>query len=158
MNNPILLKITGEVDNPVELTFDDLAAIDPAQQLTNVLELTGKYSGDAVRLTGLLELAKVNPAATYLGLHGSADDFHASIPLQPVLEKAFVIYRMEGQPLDTKNGGPARFFFPDHTACQLDELDECANVKFLDHIELTVGKGYDNRPQDDQQHEALHRE
>jgi hypothetical protein len=29
-------------------------------------------------------------------------------------------------------------------------------VKFLDHIELTVGKGFDNRPQDDEEHARLH--
>ena len=53
---------------------------------------------------------------------------------------------------------PARFFIPDHAACHTDEVDECANVKFVDHIELTVGKGFDNRPEDDEEHERLHRE
>ena len=38
----------------------------------------------------------------------------------------------------------------------MDEIDECANVKYLDHIELTAGKGHDNRPHDEQQHAALH--
>lgn len=156
MNDQVLIKITGEVDNPVELTFDDLGAIDPATQLTNVDSITGKYPGDAVKLAGLMNLVKVKSSATHIGLHGSADDFHASIPLSAVLEKAFLIYRLEGKPLEVKNGGPSRFFVPDHAECQMDEIDECSNVKFLDHIELTVGKGFDNRPTDDESHRRLH--
>jgi hypothetical protein len=65
---------------------------------------------------------------------------------------------MEGAILSVDQGGPFRFFIPDHAACQMDEIDECANVKFLDHIEFTAGKGHDNRPQDEQQHAALHAE
>ena len=85
------------------------------------------------------------------------DDFHASIPLEPVRNKALVIYKLDGKPLDDSAGGPFRFFVPDHAACHTDEIDECANVKFLDHIELTVGKGFDNRPQDDEEHAHLHK-
>jgi hypothetical protein len=31
-------------------------------------------------------------------------------------------------------------------------------VKFLDRIEFTIGKGHDNRPEDEESHQALHRE
>ena len=157
MNNDVLLKITGEVEKPLELTFADLAAIPQDHQLTNVIGITKKYPGDAIKMSGLLEWVGLKSIATHIGLHGSADDFHASIPLAPVLEKAILIDRLDGQPLNIQNGGPTRFFFPDHAACHVDEIDECANVKFLDHIELTIGKGFDNRPHDDAQHEALHR-
>ena len=40
----------------------------------------------------------------------------------------------------------------------VDDIDECANVKFLDHIELTAERGFDNRPEDEEEHARLHRE
>ena len=55
-------------------------------------------------------------------------------------------------------GGPTRFIIRDHAACHADEIDECANVKFLDRIEFTIDKGFDNRPSDDEQHAKLHQD
>jgi DMSO/TMAO reductase YedYZ molybdopterin-dependent catalytic subunit len=155
MSNPVL-KISGEVSNPVELTFDSLAEMDPQYQITDVSKIDPKRQGDAVRLVGLLKLAGVNSTAKYLGLHSQADNFHASIPLTPILDRAFLIYRVNGQPLRAKNGGPFRFYIPDFAACHTHEIDECANVKFVDHIELTQTIGLDNRPHDGQEHEELH--
>ena len=91
-------------------------------------------------------------------MHSSTDNFHASIPLAPVRERSLLIYQLNGQPLQPQAGGPVRFLILDHAACHTDEIDECANVKFVDHIELTVAKGFDNRPEDDDAHEQLHRE
>lgn len=156
MNNEILLRIAGAVAQPRELTFADLAAIDPQYQIADVSSLAGGRPGTAVTLEGLLRLAGASPEAKYLGLHAAADNFHASIPLDGVREKAFLIYQLHGQPLDKKAGGPCRFFVPDHLACRSAEIDECANVKFVDTLELTVEKGHDNRPHDDAAHAALH--
>jgi DMSO/TMAO reductase YedYZ molybdopterin-dependent catalytic subunit len=152
----VLLKITGEVKSPRELTFADLAAMDPRQQIIDVSRLAAGRKGDAVRLAGLLALARPRAGAKYLNLHATADNFHASIPLSAVTEKAIVIYRLEGQPLSAKAGGPVRFFIPDHKACHTDEIDECANVKFVDTFELAATRGFDNRPHDEQEHADLH--
>ena len=152
----VLLKITGEVESPRELTFADLAAVDSRQQIVDVSQLAAGRKGDAVRLARLLALAKPKPGAKYLNLHATTDNFHASIPLSAVTDKAIVIYRLEGQPLSVKAGGPIRFFIPDHKACRTDEIDECANVKFVDTIELAATRGFDNRPHDEQEHAELH--
>lgn len=151
-----VLKIDGEVDRPQRLSFADLEAVDQSQQIVDVSRLDPKRKGDAVTLAGLLDLAGVRSSATHLGLHGTLDNFHASIPLGPVADRGILIYRLDGQPLDVSAGGPFRFYIPDHAACHTDEIDECANVKFVDHIELTAGKGFDNRPEDDEEHERLH--
>ncbi len=151
-----MLTIEGEVMQPRSLTFDDLASIDRAYQVTDVSRLVPGRKGDAVRLEGILQLVQPRTTARYLGLHSRADDFHASIPLVAVADRALVIYRLDGQPLPAKAGGPVRFFIPDFAACHTDEIDECANVKFVDRIELTATKGFDNRPHDGAEHEALH--
>lgn len=152
-----MLTISGEVQDPRSLTFDDLAAIDPEYQVVDVSRLVPGRNGDAVRLSGILQLVQPLPTAQYLGLHSSTDDFHASIPLAAVADRALVIYRLERQPLPLASGGPVRFFIPDFAACHTQEIDECANVKFVDRIEFTTEKGFDNRPHDGAEHEELHR-
>ena len=156
MNDLALLKIDGEVEFPASLTFADLAAIRAEHQAVDVSRLAPKRQGDAVKLAGLLALVRAKPVAKYLGLHSSIDNFHASIPLDVVRDRGLVIYRLDGRPLPLKAGGPVRFFIPDHAACHTHEIDECANVKFVDHIELTATKGFDNRPLDEQSHAELH--
>ncbi len=150
------ITIDGEVDHPLKLSFDDLSRIEPAQQVIDVSRLDAKRSGDAVRLTALLQMAGVKPTAQYLTLHASADDFHASIPLAAVRDAAVLIYRLNGLPLPAKSGGPVRFFIPDFAACHTAEIDECANVKFVDRIELSAQRGRDNRPSEEEEHARLH--
>lgn len=152
-----MLTISGDVQQSRSLTFDDLAAIDSAYQIVDVSRLVPGRKGDAVRLSGILQLVQPLPTAQYLGLHSSTDDFHASIPLAAVADRALVIYRLDGQPLPIAAGGPVRFFIPDFAACHTHEIDECANVKFIDRIEFAATKGFDNRPHDGVEHEELHR-
>jgi DMSO/TMAO reductase YedYZ molybdopterin-dependent catalytic subunit len=156
MSDRPALRITGEVARPGELTYDDLAAMPADAQILDVRRIDPKRRGDAVKLSELLRRAGVLPSARYLGLHSQVDDFHASIPLAPVLERAFVIYRLDGEPLTASQGGPFRFFIPDFAACHTHEIDECANVKFVEHMELTSAMGIDNRPHDGAEHEQLH--
>ena len=156
MSNENVLRIDGEVEKSRELTFTDLAAIDASHQVIDVSQFDPKRRGDAVKLSGLLESVGANRSAKYISLHSTRDDFHASIPLAPVRDRAFLIYRLNGAPLDVTAGGPFRFYIPDHAACHTDEIDECANVKFVDHIELTAERGFDNRPDDEEEHAKLH--
>lgn len=151
-----VLRVDGEVSQPLELTFDDLAALPIADQVADVSRFHPKRQGDAVTLEALLARAHPKPGATYLTLHATADDFHASVPLAEVRGEGLIVYRLAGGPLPARNGGPIRFLIRNAAACQTDELDECANVKFVDRIELTAGRGRDNRPQNEAEHAKLH--
>jgi DMSO/TMAO reductase YedYZ molybdopterin-dependent catalytic subunit len=151
-----VLRIDGEVENPLSLSFADLAAIEGPFRVPDVSRIDPKRKGDAVRLAGLLERARPKSTVQYLTLHSSTDDFHASIPLAAIRERAILIYRLDGRPVPASAGGPVRFFIPDFAACHTDEVDECANVKFVDRIELTAQRGFDNRPHDAKEHVDLH--
>jgi hypothetical protein len=151
-----ILRIDGEVAQPLDLTFDDFTAIPAAEQVHDVSRFHPKRQGDGVTLDSLLARVAPKDSATYLTLHATSDDFHASIPLAEVRHEGIVVYRLNGGPLPVKNGGPIRFLIRNPAACHTDELDDCANVKFVDRIELTAGKGLDNRPHDDVEHEKLH--
>jgi len=151
-----VLTITGQVENPISLTFDELTQLPLEAQVADVSRFDSKRGGDAVSLAAIVALARPKADVKYLGLHSSTDDFHASIPLAPIVDRAFLIYRVSGAPLDAKAGGPFRFYIPNHKACRTDEIDECANVKFVDKLEFTTEKGFDNRPHDEAEHADLH--
>jgi DMSO/TMAO reductase YedYZ molybdopterin-dependent catalytic subunit len=151
------LVIDGEVERPALVSFADLAALAEAHQVPDVSRLDPKRKGDAVKLAALLERVRPKPSVKYLTLHSSSDDFHASIPLEAVRDRAILIYRLDGRPLPESAGGPVRFFIPDFAACHSGEIDQCANVKFVDRIEFTTSRGIDNRPQDENEHAKLHK-
>jgi hypothetical protein len=91
-----------------------------------------------------------------LTLHADHDDFHVSIPLQAVRGEAIVVYKRGERRLGPEHGGPIRFLIRDPSACHTNELDDCANVKYLSRIELSVRRGRDTRPDDEAAHAALH--
>ncbi|MGV3605719.1 MAG: molybdopterin-dependent oxidoreductase [Planctomycetaceae bacterium] len=152
----VKLIVRGEVENPCQLSMADLQGLPATCQIEDVSSLTAGRAGSAIRLSGLLAFVKPKATAKYLTLHAARDDFHASIPLEAIADKGILIYRVGSEPLSVKAGGPYRFFIPDHAACRVAEVDECANVKFVDEIEFSATRGHDNRPHDDAEHAALH--
>ena len=151
-----ILRVDGAVERPLDLAFGDLLAIPEADQVADVSRFQPKRQGDGVTLEALLRLAGPKPEANYLTLHAGKDDFHVSIPLEATRGEGIVVYRLGDAPLGPENGGPIRFLIRDPAACHTDEMDDCANVKYLDRIELTVRRGRDTRPADEGAHATLH--
>lgn len=130
------LRVRGLVQVEADFSVDDLAAFRVEHQIPDVSTIGFRRPGKAVRLAAVLADLFVSPEANRLRLIASADGFQADVPLQGALEQAVVIYMLDGQPLDATSGGPFRFWIPNHSDCGESELDACANVKFLDTIEL----------------------
>ena len=158
MSSSVLLQVDGDVTGKRAFTWEDLTAIDPQWQIPDVSQLGPTRSGGAVWMRGILEAVKVCPEAKYITLHSKRDNFHASLPIDAILDRGMFIYRQQNQPLAAAAGGPIRFFIRDHTDCHNGEIDECANVKYVDRVEFSKQKGFDNRPLDDDAHEALHQQ
>lgn len=156
MEDPNVLILDGAVEQPLRLTYDDLSAFPESGQVRDVSRFQPSRQGDGVMLDALLERARPHADANYLTLHADRDDFHVSIPLQAVRGECIVVYRLGDGPLELKQGGPIRFLIRDPSACHTTELDDCANVKYLSRIELTVRRGRDTRPADEAAHAALH--
>lgn len=150
------LRVDGLVEHPAKWTFDDLSKFAEVDQVRDVSRFPSKKAGDGVSLEAILSRVGPLPGATYLTLHASRDDFHASVPLNPIRAEGILVYRLGDASLPESQGGPFRFLIRDPTACHTSELDDCANVKYVDRIELTSGKGHDTRPTDDAEHDALH--
>src|SRR6478672_11947401 len=152
MGQHVLLRLDGAVEHPLDLTFEDLSGLPVEAQVHDVSRFHPNRQGDGVVLEAILERARPRPEANYLTLHADRDNFHVSVPLQAVRAEGIVVYHRGGLPLATEQGGPIRFLIRDPAACHTDELDDCANVKYLSRIELSVRKGRDTRPTTDEEH------
>lgn len=141
--------IGGDVRKPASLSESDLA-VSPGQIADVSLVIPGRQ-GVAVRLGSLLESAGVNEGVTHITLTAEGGRFSASVPLAAV-EGALIVYRLGGDPLPRTMGGPFRFLIPDARSCRDvgAAVDLCANVKFLEKIELTRGPGRDTRPSEEE--------
>ena len=154
--NEVLLKITGAVEHPLELTFADLAAFSDSDQFADVSRLHPSRRGDGVILDAILDRAAVRPGAAFLILHADKDDFHVCVPLEAIKGQGIVVYRLGTTALSTEQGGPIRLIIRDPSACHTGDLDDCTNVKYLSRIEITDRRGRDTRPETESAHAALH--
>ncbi len=157
MSEETVLTVDGLVERPLRLTIADLDAVPDEARVADVSRFHPKRQGEGVQLAAILERVGVRPEANYVTLHADRDDFHVSVPLEPLREQGILVYRLGGEGLGVDQGGPIRFLVRDPSVCHTGELDECANVKYLSRIELTSRRGRDTRPTTDAEHEALHR-
>jgi DMSO/TMAO reductase YedYZ molybdopterin-dependent catalytic subunit len=109
------LGVTGLVDRPLSLSYDDLRCL-PKVTATPTLVCPGFFVDQAtwsgVPFKALLDLAGVQAGATLLTLRG-ADGYEAHVELTDALkEENFLAYEWEGQPLPVLHGFPLRAVFP----------------------------------------------
>ena len=140
-----ILRLNGEVARAEQFTACDLNLWPEECQVRSVEQVIPGRSGDAIRLSAFLERCPPLASATHLTLHSSTDAFAASLPLERVRDVGMILYQQAGKPLTKAQGGPFRFLVENSAPCKTDELDACANVKFLDRIELSAGPGKDTR-------------
>jgi DMSO/TMAO reductase YedYZ molybdopterin-dependent catalytic subunit len=115
------LDVTGMVADPFTLTWDELLAMPMIERditLTCVSnEIGGPYCGSTrwtgVRVADLLARAQPSSGADQV-LSTSSDGFTASTPLSVLLDgrDAMVAVAMDGQPLTSEHGFPARLLTP----------------------------------------------
>ena len=114
------LQITGQVEQPYTLSYQELLAL-PMQQQYESMECISKEVGgsymsnglwEGVRLADLLQRAGVKPGATKVVLHAS-DDYADSVHLSKALEPTtLVAVRMNNATLPDGHGFPARVLVP----------------------------------------------
>ena len=155
MNDPVSLSISGSVGSASSYDFDGLAAL--PGQVADVSLLADGREGGAVTLASVLANAGPTDDARFITIEAEGN-YSASVPLDAVRDQAILIYRLGEGPLPGDKGGPVRFFIPDVAACQTDEVDQCANVKYVQSIVLSAERGQDTRPHNVKQHVDLHLE
>src|SRR4051794_8465201 len=121
MDEPVLLRVDGAVENPLGFRFEDLDGLPESFRVPDVSRFHPKRQGDGVALEAILERVRPRPEADYLTLHADRDDFHVSVPLAAVRGESVVVYKHGGRALGPEQGGPVRFLIKDPTACHTSE-------------------------------------
>ncbi len=135
---PFLLKIDGQVIQPLTFDAEALAKLPQQEQVADVSALQPEARGRGVRVKGLLAVATGKIGADHVTFHSVDGKFAASLTLKEAADAGLLIYQRDGRPLTAPEGGPFRLITPG-----LD--DRCANVKGVARIEFTVGPGRDTR-------------
>jgi DMSO/TMAO reductase YedYZ molybdopterin-dependent catalytic subunit len=110
------LEITGEVEQPLTLGYDDLKAL-PAREVTTDIHCVTRWSRFDARFTGvhwseLARLAKPKPTANFAIAHAE-HGFTANVPISALEdENALVVYEADGEPLTPDHGWPVRLVVP----------------------------------------------
>ena len=133
------LRVHGDVERPFELSYDELLALPQVEADITIAcvsnEVGGSLVGNArwqgVPLRTLLTRAGVRPGGTQL-LGRSVDGFTAGFPTDTALalDNAMVAVGMNGEPLPTDHGFPARIVVP-------GLFGYVSATKWLSEIELT---------------------
>jgi DMSO/TMAO reductase YedYZ molybdopterin-dependent catalytic subunit len=119
--NDWVLKITGMVDNPFEISYAELIALPLEESATTIAcvsnEVGGNLIGTAVWLgypiRHLLERAKPKASADMV-LSRSSDGFTASTPIEALQDdrNAILAVAMNDEPLPLEHGYPVRMIVP----------------------------------------------
>ncbi len=147
-------RIEGAVKTARAFSFDDLAGL--PGQVADVGSVVPGREGAAVLLRSVIENAAATAQATHLTVTADDGEFSASVALDGLAD-AVLVYRLGAGPLPREKGGPVRLLIPGAASCGRDDIDACANVKFVARLELTGGPGTDTRPTSNKSHEELHR-
>lgn len=125
------LKITGKVDRPLSLTYDDLRCMPRIQRQCTIV-CPGFFQDEAVwagaSLDYILEQAGVQSEADRLRLVGGDGYAHIVFLNDLLPEDDFIAYEWEGEPLPIIHGFPVRAVFP--------SLNGNTWVKWLVEIEV----------------------
>jgi DMSO/TMAO reductase YedYZ molybdopterin-dependent catalytic subunit len=111
------LRVSGLVEEPLRLSYDDLLALDSVEVPVTLQCVSNEVGGDlvgnavwqGVPLADLLDRARPTAGATQV-IGRSVDGFTAGFPTELVFDgrTALVAYAMNGEPLPTRHGFPAR--------------------------------------------------
>ena len=139
------LKIGGMVDEPIELTFDDLLSRPQIERYITLSCVSNPIGGDlignalwqGVRLRDVLDEAGVQPGATQV-VSRSIDGWTAGTPTEIIMDgrDAMLAVAMNGEPLPARHGYPVRMVVP-------GLYGYVSATKWVTEIELTRWEDYD---------------
>lgn len=127
------LTVTGLIDKPFELTYDQLLALAPTIQSTIFHCVTGwsvpNLTWQGVSLQSIVDLARPHPAAGALLFFSSDGAYTDSLTLDQAAKPDVILaYNMNGKALPLDQGMPIRLLVP--------EMYGYKSVKWVNKIEF----------------------
>ncbi len=140
------MKVSGMVDHPVTLTYDQLVQLPIIEQYVTIACVSNVVGGDlvgnalwrGVPLRTVLDMAGVQKGATQL-VGRSVDGFTVGMPTEWVMDESrvpMIAVGMNGQPLPRAHGYPARLIVP-------GLYGYVSATKWLAELELTTLEAFD---------------
>ena len=130
------LSVKGLVDNPIEITYDQLKTMPSVEQFSTLSCVSNKVGGDlisnaiwkGVPLKNILEQARIRPDAEYV-VFRCFDGYDVGIPLEIALEDGTILaYDMNRATLNPAHGYPLRAIVPN--------IYGMMNAKWITEIEV----------------------
>jgi DMSO/TMAO reductase YedYZ molybdopterin-dependent catalytic subunit len=127
------LSVQGLVSKPVDLSFEQIAALPKAEQISTFHCVTGwtveNVHWGGVRIADVLALVEPTPQAHALRFVSAEYPYVDYLTMeQASLHDVMLAYEMDGKPLAREHGAPLRLVIPDMYGYK--------NVKWLKEIEL----------------------
>jgi DMSO/TMAO reductase YedYZ molybdopterin-dependent catalytic subunit len=110
------LELTGEVEQPVTLSYEQLRDL-PATEITTDIQCVTRWSRFDAQFRGvhwreLAKLCRPKPSAHFVIAHAE-HGFTSNVPLEALEdENALIVYQADGEPLTPDHGYPVRLFIP----------------------------------------------
>jgi DMSO/TMAO reductase YedYZ molybdopterin-dependent catalytic subunit len=155
------LKVHGLVQDPVELSMDEIRALGKQEQITMHHCIQG-WSGIAqwggLPLSRLVELVRPSPEARFVvfhsfgeGLHGG--EYYDCHSLTNVLHpQSLLAYERNGAPLERLYGAPLRLRVENQLGYKM--VKWIKSVEFVAGVEQ-VGKGHGGKNEDDEYYDLI---
>ena len=110
------LVLDGEVENPVELNWEEFMALPQTNDVSDFHCVTTwsklNISWKGVRLLDLAALAQPKEMATHILCYGY-DDYTTNVSLEEALKPdVLLVHTVDGKPLPKEHGGPVRMITP----------------------------------------------
>ncbi len=109
-------KVWGEVENPIELTYDELLKL-PSVELVADFHCVTRWSVKEIVWEGvptqeIIKLVKPKPTARYVFVY-CLEGYTTNMPLEYFAkEDSILAYKMFGEPLPKEHGWPLRLVVP----------------------------------------------
>ncbi len=127
------LRVSGLVDTPFTLTYDELTALPPTKLDRDFQCVTGwrvlgvKWRG--VRLADLLDRAGVRPEGTALRFTSFDGVYTESLTMDQARRRDVIVaYKLDRKPISSDHGGPVRLY--------VAPMYGYKSIKWLDAIEV----------------------
>ncbi len=133
-SRPSLL-LGGLVDAPIEVGWEELGGFN----VRDASEVAGGFVGEAVAAGELLDRVSPTAAATHCSVESDDGHYRASIPIDDLRSKGWLIFRLDGEALPRERGGPLRLVVPEGRTL-------CWNVKGVVEMRFTEGPEPDSVP------------
>jgi sulfoxide reductase catalytic subunit YedY len=155
------LKIGGLVDNPVELSLNDLKALTKEQNITMhhcIQGWTGIAEWGGVPMSKIIELVKPHPSVTCAaffsygqGLYGG--QYYDTHTMENCMKPQCILaWEMNYQPLPLVNGAPLRLRVENQLGYKM--VKWISSIEFLDTYK-NLGKGFGGKNEDDEYFDLL---